>query len=132
MATNQIKMKRTRLNAGHLDQHMDDEDVRHDHPLKGGLPWQAFAIAADKNDPGTWRLPHHTAMLKKAIEAKSDYENTVDWKLIEEAVQLISFRGREGQRVSATEGEILHAARHLATHYQQAGRPIPDSLAVLV
>jgi hypothetical protein len=132
MTNNQVKMKRTRVNVRHLDQHMDDEEVRHDHPLKYGLPWQAFAIATDKNDPNTWKLPHHTGMLKKAVERKADYEHTVDWQLVEEAVQLISLRGKEGQRISATEGEILHAARHLATHYQQAGRPLPDALAVLV
>jgi len=132
MTNNPVKMKRTRLNARHLDQHMDEEEVRHDHPMKDGLPWQAFAIAADKNDPNTWKLPHHTGMVRKAVEGRADYEHTVDWKLVEEAVQLISLRGREGQRISATEGEILHAARHLATHYQQAGRPLPDSLAILV
>ena len=132
MAINQVKMKRARVNARHLDQHMDDEEVRHDHPLKDGLPWQAFAIATDKNDLNTWKLPHHTKMVEKAVSDKISYEHTLDWKQVEEAVQLISLRGREGQRVNATDGEILHAARHLASHYQKAGLPLPDALAVLV
>jgi hypothetical protein len=129
---NATKMKRIRLNVAHLDQHMDDEEVRHDHPLKDGLPWQAFAIATDKNDLNTWKLPHHTKLVKKAVKGKIGHEHTVDWKLVEEAVQLLSLRGREGQRVNATEGEVLHAAHHLATHYQKAGLPLPDALAVLV
>jgi hypothetical protein len=132
MTNNPVKMKRARINAKHLDQHMDDEEVRHDHPLKDGLPWQAFAIASDKNDLNTWKLPHHTKMVKIALKGKMGYEHTVDWKLVDEAVQLISLKGREGQRVNATEGEILHAARHLSMHYQKAGLPLPDALAVLV
>jgi hypothetical protein len=129
---NSIKMKRARVNIRHMDQHMDDEEVRHDHPLKDGLPWQAFAIATDKNAPHTWKLAHHTGMVKKAVAGKTGYEHTVDWKQVAEAVKLISLRGVDGRRVNATEGEILHAARHLAQHYQKAGLPLPDALAVLV
>jgi hypothetical protein len=133
MTTNKsIKMKRTRVNVRHLDQHMDDDEVRHDHPLKDGLPWQAFAIATDKNDPATWKLPHHTIAVKKAVKGKIGYEHTVNWKQVEEAVLLISRRGIDGRRVNATESEILHAARHLAIHYQKACLPLPDALAVLV
>jgi hypothetical protein len=111
---------------------MDDEEVRHDHPLKDGLPWQAFAIATDKNDLSTWKLPHHNSMVKKAVKGKMGYEHTVDWRSIEKAVKLISRGGIEGRRVNANEGEVLHAARHLATHYIKAGLPLPDALAVLV
>jgi hypothetical protein len=35
-------------------------------------------------------------------------------------------------RVQATPEIVLEAAKHLAEHYQEAKRPIPDTLAVLI
>jgi len=47
-------------------------------------------------------------------------------------VAAISPGGYRGQRVEASPEEILKAAKHLAGHYQKAGKPLPDTLAALV
>lgn len=88
-------------------------------PLHDGLPKDAFAIVGDPHDPETWQLPHHS-------------EHHVDWDNMPAAVAALSPGGYMGQRVHASEGEIIEAARHLANHYVRAGRSVPDTLAVLI
>ena len=99
---------------------------------KDGLPWQAYAMAPDREQPGTWKLPHHTSLVYRAVKGKIEFEHTVDWPLMPQAVEMLSLRGIEGKRVEAAESEIITAARHLATHYIKAGTPVPDALAVLI
>ena len=129
---------------------------------KEGLPWQAFAIVRDKDDPETWKLPHHTKAITRAIKGKiglregakreetggktnssfgmqrsctCHFSTTVDWERMPAAVAALSPAGhpsQSGGRVEASEGEILSAARHLATHYRKADNPVPDALAVLI
>ena len=100
--------------------------------LKNGLPRQAYAIVEEKENPDTWQLPHHTREVKRAVQGKVGYEHTVDWMQLEKAVTLISRYGDEGRRVIADPELIIQAARHLATHYQKAGRMIPDALCVII
>ena len=100
--------------------------------LKDGLPWQAFAIVPDKDDPQSWQLPHHTREVKKAVRGKIGYEHTVDFMLLDKATLLVSRYGDEGKRVTADPELILQAARHLAGHYRKAGRQIPNILCALV
>ena len=97
-----------------------------------GLPWQGFAIVGDKGDPDTWKLPHHNSTIFRAIKGKIGTERTVDWDRMPAAVAALSRGGYRGQRVEASEGDIISAARHLARHYQKADKPTPDTLAVLV
>lgn len=97
-----------------------------------GLPWQAFAIVRDKEDPETWKLPHHTKAIFRAIQGKIGLEKTVDWDRMPAAVAALSPGGFRGKRVEATEGEIIDAAKHLANHYRKADKPLPDTLAVLI
>lgn len=99
---------------------------------KHGLPWQAYAIVGSKDDPLTWKLPHHTRKVYRAIQGKLGYEHTVDWDNINQMVLFISRQGVEGQRVQADSDAILNAAHHLAAHFSKAGKPLPDALAVLV
>ena len=101
-------------------------NTRHD------LPWQAFAVVGDKHDPDTWKLPHHTRGINKAIKGKIGIEHTVDWDFMPTAVAFLSRAGHQGQRAAATEGEIISAARHLANHYRKAEKSLPDALAVLI
>ncbi len=101
-------------------------------PLKDGLPWQGFAIVPDKEDPAGWQLPHHTREVKRAAIGKAGYEHTVDWLLLEKAVLLLSRYGDEGRRITADPELIIQGARHLAGHYQKAGRQIPIALCVLI
>ena len=96
------------------------------------LPWQAFAVVGDKDDPETWKIPHHTRAINKAIKGKIGIEHTVDWNFMPTAVAFLSRAGHQGQRAAATEGEIISAARHLANHYRKADKPVPDALAVLI
>jgi hypothetical protein len=96
------------------------------------LPYQAYAIVPDREDPGTWKLPHHTRLVNRAVKGKIGYEHTVDWKLVAEAVAVLSRQGVDGKRLEAPEHEVLAAAQHLASHYVKAGRPLPDALAALV
>jgi hypothetical protein len=103
-----------------------------DEPVPDTLPWQAYALVANKEQPATWQLPHHTRQVHRAVKGKIGYEHTLDWELISQAVQLVSLRGIEGRRVNAEPEQIIDAARHLAIHYQKAGKPLPLSLAVLV
>jgi hypothetical protein len=77
-----------------------------------------FAIIGDPDDPKTWLLPHHTP--------KGD----VDWPSMAYWVALLA--RIHGNRVATMPETILEAARHLAEHYQEAKRPIPDALAVLI
>ena len=93
---------------------------------KDGLPAQAFAIIPDPADPAGWQLPHHTRHVLK------DVEGSVDWKLLELATVLLSLQGDEGRRVSADPALIIDAARHIAGHYCNAGKPIPTALCVLI
>ncbi len=99
---------------------------------KEGLPKEAFAIVGDPDDPKTWKLPHHTKAIFRAIAGRLDIEKTVDWERMSAAVVALSPGGYRGQRVEATPGEILKAAKHLAGHYRKAGKPLPDTLAALV
>ena len=97
-----------------------------------GLPKEAFAIIADAEDTDTWKLPHHKKSIFRALKQKLDIEKTVDWEQMPAVVAALSRRGYRGQRVAASPEEILAAAKHLAGHYRQAGKPLPDTLAALV
>jgi len=99
---------------------------------KQGLPKEAFAIVGDPDDPETWKLPHHKKSIFRALKGKLDIEKTVDWERMSAAVAALSPGGYRGQRVDATPGEIITAARHLANHYRKADKPLPDTLAALV
>lgn len=96
-----------------------------------GLPREAFAIVGDAQDPATWRLPHHTRGILRGLAGRLSTEETVDWNLMESAVAALSVASRK-QRVQASPGQIIEAARHLAGHYREAGQPLPDTLAALV
>ncbi len=99
---------------------------------KEGLPYQAFAIVRDKEDPDTWKLPHHTRAILRAIKGKIGHYRTTDWERLPLAVAAISKGGYRGQRVEASPEEVLKAAQHLAKHYSDNGKPLPDTLSVLV
>ncbi len=100
--------------------------------LKEGLPMEAFAIVGDPQDADTWKLPHHTTAIFRALTGKLDMESTVDWDQMPAAVAALSQAGYRGRRVEATEEQILQAARHLAAHYLRAGKEIPDTLVKLI
>jgi len=124
------EMKRTYNTK--TNEHMDEEELNFNHPLKEGLPYQAYAIAPDINDPRTWLLPHHSKSVNRAVKGKIGYEHTVDWEKLSECVQLLSGRGIEGRRVQADAHLIIAGAKHLALHCIKAGMPLPNALAVLV
>ena len=100
--------------------------------LKEGLPHQAFAIVGDKEDPETCKLPHHTKAIFRAIQGKIGHYRTTDWEHCSAAVAALSRGGFRGKRVEATEQQILDAAKHLMRHYSENGKPVPDTLLVLV
>ena len=100
--------------------------------LKDGLPWQAFAIVGDKEDPATWKLPHHTRAILRAIKGKVGHYQTTDWEHLAAAVAALSPGGFRGKRVEATEQQILDAAGHLARHYSENKKPVPDTLLTLM
>lgn len=99
---------------------------------KDGLPKEAFAIVGDPDDPDTWKLPHHKKSIFRALKGKLDMEKTVDWERMPAAVAALSPSGYRGRRVDASPEQILQAAKHLADHYRQADKPLPDILAALV
>jgi len=99
---------------------------------KEGLPKEAFAIVGDPEDSETWKLPHHKRSIFRALQGKLDIEKTVDWERMPAAVAALSPGGYRGQRVDASPEEILKAAKHLASHYRKADKPLPDTLAALV
>ena len=100
--------------------------------VKECLPEKAFAIVSDAADPDTWKLSHHKRSIVQALKGKLDIEKTVDWDRMPDAVAALSRRGYREQRVDASPEEILKAAKHLAAHYQQADKSLPDILAALV
>ena len=100
--------------------------------LKEGLPKEAFAIVGDPDDPDTWKLPHHTRAIFRALTGKLSLESTVDWDRMPAAVAALSPGGYRGQQVEATRDQILHATRHLASHYQKAGKDLPQTLVALI
>jgi hypothetical protein len=97
-----------------------------------GLPKEAFAIVGDPRDPQTWKLPHHTQAISRALRGRIDIEATVDWDRMPAAVAALSPGGHRGERVHASEEDIIKAARHLARHYETAGKSIPDTLGALI
>ena len=99
---------------------------------KEGLPPEAFAIVGDPRDPETWKLPHHTRAIFRALKGRLDIEKTVDWDRMPAAVAALSRSGYRGERVQASPEQIIAAARHLAAHYHKAGKPTPDTLAALI
>lgn len=99
---------------------------------KEGLPAAAFAIVGDADDPATWKLPHHTRAILRALKGRLDIERTVDWDRMAAAVAALSPGGYRGRRVEATPEQLLDAARHLAAHYRAAGRDLPPTLAELL
>ena len=96
------------------------------------LPAEAFAIVGDPDDPETWKLPHHKRSIFRAMKGKLALESTVDWQRMPAAVAALSPGSYRGQRVDASPGAIITAARHLAGHYLKADKPLPDTLAALV
>lgn len=98
---------------------------------KEGLPMEAYAIVGDPEEPETWKLPHHTKSIFRALRGKLDIEKTVDWDRMPAAVAALSPGGYRGQRVEASPEQILKAAKHLAGHYRKADKPLPDILAAL-
>lgn len=98
---------------------------------KEGLPREAFAIVEDPDDPATWKLPHHTKAILRA-RGRLDIEKTVDWDRMPAAVAALSKGGYRGERVQASEEDIIKAARHLAAHYEAAGKSVPDTLGALM
>ena len=100
--------------------------------LRDGLPHQAYAIVGDKEDPETWKLPHHTNAVFRVVRGKIGHYKTTDWEHLAAAVAALSRGGFRGKRVEATEQQILDAARHLARHYSENGKPVPDTLAALM
>jgi hypothetical protein len=129
---------------------MTDKEIARDQAneqplpmLKDGMPWQAYAIVPEKEEPAGWQLPHHTKEVKRAAQAggraggpdrigKVGYEHTVDWMLLEKSVLLLSRFGDEGRRVTADPELIIQGARHLAGHFRKGGRQIPNALCVLI
>lgn len=101
-------------------------------PTKDNLPHQAFAIVGDPKDPETWKLPHHTPAISRALRGRLDLEKTVDWDRMPAAVASLSPGGFRGQRVQASPEDIISAASHLARHYREAGKPVPDTLQALL
>ena len=99
---------------------------------KEGLPKEAFAIVGDPQDPETWKLPHHTKAIMRALRGRLDIEKTVNWDRMPAAVAALSRGGYRGQQVDATREEKLKAARHLANHYHKADKEIPDTLRALI
>jgi len=99
---------------------------------KEGLPPEAFAIVGDREDPSTWKLPHHTKAINRAMRGRLSIEDTVDWDRMSAAVAALSPGGYRGERVQATEEQIIQAARHLAAHYDKADRSVPETLGALV
>lgn len=99
---------------------------------KDGLPKEAFAIVRDPEDPDTWKLPHHTKAIFRALKGKLGIEKTVDWDRMPAAVAAISPGGHRGERVKASPEEILAAAKHLANHYRKADKSVPDTLLALI
>ena len=99
---------------------------------KEGLPKEAFAIVGDPHDPSTWKLPHHTKAIWRALRGRLDIQATVDWDRMPAAVAALSPGGHRGQQVDATKEEKVKAARHLANHYRHADREVPDTLEALI
>jgi len=99
---------------------------------KEGLPGEAFAIVGDSEDPDTWKLPHHKKSILRALRGKLNIEKTVDWEQISAAVAALLPVGHRGRSVKAAPEEVLEAAMHLANHYREADKPLPDTLAALV
>jgi hypothetical protein len=95
-----------------------------------GLPKEAFAIVGDPKDPETWKLPHHTKAILRS-RGRLDLEKSVDWDRMPAAVAALSPGGYRGERVQASEEDIIKAARHLAAHYAAADKPVPDTLGAL-
>ena len=107
--------------------------IKEDLPeTKEGLPEEAFAIVGDAEDTETWKLTHHKKSIFRALRGKLDIEKTVDWERMPAAAVALSPRGYRGQRVEASPEQILRAAKHLAGHYREADKPLPDILAALV
>lgn len=99
---------------------------------KEGLPKEAFAIVGDPQDPETWKLPHHTKAIFRALKGRINIEKTVDWDRMPAAVAALSRGGYRGERVQADAEDIIKAARHLARHYEKADKPVPDTLGALI
>jgi hypothetical protein len=99
---------------------------------KEGLPREAFAIVGDPDDPETWKLPHHSKAIMRALQGRLDIEKTVDWDCMPAAVAALGPGGYRGERVQASQEDIIEAARHLARHYDKAGKPVPDILGALI
>ena len=93
---------------------------------------EAFAIVGDPEDPETWKLPHHTKAIFRALQGRLDIEKTVNWDRMPAAVAALSRGGYRGERVQADPEEIIKAARHLARHYEKADKRVPDTLGVLI
>ncbi len=127
-----LTMKRSRPNPRHMDQHMDEDEMKSSHPLKEGLSYLAFAVAPDLNDPGTWLAPHHTRSVGTSVKTATVSEQSVDWQKMDECVRMLSRQGLDGARIKASPELLIVIARHLAKHYAEAGRPLPDALAVLL
>ena len=71
---------------------------------KDGLPMEAYAIVGDPADLQTWKLPHHTKAIFRALTGRFDIERTVDWEGVGAAVAALSPRNRGEHRVRSRSG----------------------------
>jgi hypothetical protein len=127
------KLKRpSRLKKGAIKKMSKVKEAVEKEITKEGLPKEAFAIVGDPQDPETWKLPHHTKAIFRAIQGRLDIEKTVDWDRMPAAVAALSPGGYRGERVKASAEEIIKAARHLAGHYEAADKSVPDTLGALI
>ena len=111
---------------------LTEKDAVEKEITRDGLPKEAFAIVGDPEDPETWKLPHHNKAIFKALRSRFDIEKTVSWYRMPAAVAALSRGGYRGERVQASEEDIIQAARHLARHYEKAGKSVPDTLGALI
>ena len=95
---------------------------------KQQLPREAFAVLGTRDDPLSWQLPHHT----RAILKNGHRESNVNWQMMSTAVEYLSRQGHNGKRVDADLENIIRAAKHLASHYNEAARSVPLALGIMV
>ena len=126
-----LRAQRSKLNQKEKSMTKVKEAIEKEK-TKEGLPKEAFAIVGDPDDPDTWKLPHHTKAIFRYLQGRIDLEKTVDWDRMPAAVAALSPGGYRGERVQASDEEIIKAARHLAGHYEKADKPVPDTLGALI
>jgi hypothetical protein len=77
-----------------------------------------YAAIGDPDNPDTYYLRHHNE------------DGSINWDMVDDCVNKMSFITPHGDRILMQPHNIIAAAKHFYKHFSDAGKRVPDQIAV--